>query len=361
MAGVACVEQILRHAPKFQITIFGDETHVNYNRILLSSVLAGEKSLDDVVLNGLDWYQQNGIDLRLGVRIIDVDPVARTVTGNDGSVTSFDKLLLATGSTPIIPSIEDVEKDGVFVFRNLDDTRALLERARPGLKAVVIGGGLLGLEAARGLQVQGCDVTVVHLLETLMERQLDLTGGGYLATKMNSLGVTVLLGLSTTKVLGNGKVQGVEFKGGGSIAADLVVIAAGIRPNVGLGQKAGLETKRGIVVNDYMETSHPDIFAVGECAEHRNVCYGLVAPLLEQGKVLAATITGNRGPTYEGTIEASKLKILGVDVFSAGEINESVSTIAGFEPEAVRYEDPSLGIYKKIILAGGKLKGIVLV
>ena len=170
MAGVACVEQILRHKPKFAITIFGDETHVNYNRIMLSSVLAGEKSLDDIVLNGLDWYQQNGIDLRLGIRIVDVDPAAKTVTGDDGSVTSFDKLLLATGSLPIIPSIEDVKKDGVFVFRNLDDTRALLERSRPGLKAVVIGGGLLGLEAARGLQVQGCEVTVVHLMDTLMER-----------------------------------------------------------------------------------------------------------------------------------------------------------------------------------------------
>jgi len=150
MAGVACVEQILRHAPKFQITIFGDETHVNYNRILLSSVLAGEKSTDDIVLNSLEWYQKNNIDLRLGVRIVDVDPVAKTITGDDGSVTPFDKLLLATGSMPLIPSIQDVMKDGVFVFRNLDDTRQLLERASPGLKAVVIGGGLLGLEAARG-------------------------------------------------------------------------------------------------------------------------------------------------------------------------------------------------------------------
>ena len=234
MAGVACVEQILHHAPKFQITIFGDETHVNYNRILLSSVLAGEKSVDDIVLNGTDWYEKNAIDLRLGVRIVDVDPVAKTITGDDGSVTVFDKLLLATGSNPLIPSIEEVKKDGVFVFRNLDDTRALLERARPGLKAVVIGGGLLGLEAARGLQVQGCDVTVVHLMETLMERQLDPTGGSYLASKMNQMGITVLLGLSTTKVLGNGHVQGVEFKGGGNIPADLVVIAAGIRPNVTL-------------------------------------------------------------------------------------------------------------------------------
>lgn len=188
MAGVACVEQILRHSPKFQITTFGDETHVNYNRILLSSVLAGEKASDDIVLNGLDWYEQNDIDLRLGVRIVGVDPRGKTVTGDDGSIAHFDKLLLATGSLPLIPSIEEVKKEGVFVFRNLDDTRALLERCRPGLKAVVIGGGLLGLEAARGLQVQGCEVTVVHLMETLMERQLDPSGGGYLAAKMNQMG-----------------------------------------------------------------------------------------------------------------------------------------------------------------------------
>lgn len=356
MAGVACVEQILRHAPKFEITIFGDETHVNYNRIMLSSVLAGEKSPDDIVLNRLNWYQQNGIDLRLGVRITDVDANAKTVTGDDGSVTSFDKLLLATGSSPIIPSIEDVKKDGVFVFRNLDDTRALLERSRPGLKAVVIGGGLLGLEAARGLQVQGCDVTVVHLMDNLMERQLDPTGGGYLADKMNRLGVTVLLGLSTTAILGNGKVEGVQFKGGGNIPADLVVVAAGIRPSVELGHKAGLEIKRAIVVNDYMETSHPDIFAVGECVQHNGVCYGLVAPLLEQGKVLAATITGNKGPTYQGTILASKLKIMGVDVFSAGEINDKLDG-----SEVIRYEDPSLGIYKKLTLKDNTLAGIILV
>ncbi len=356
MAGVACVEQILRHSPKFHITIFGDETHVNYNRILLSSVLAGEKSVDDIVLNGVDWYEKNGIELRLGVRIVDVDPVAKQVTGDDGSITFYDKLLLATGSIPIIPSIEDVKKDGVFVFRNLDDTRALLERARPGLKAVVIGGGLLGLEAARGLQVQGCDVTVVHLMETLMERQLDPTGGSYLATKMNQMGITVLLGLSTTKVLGNGHVQGVEFRGGGNIPADLVVVAAGIRPNVTLGEKAGLEIKRGIVVNDYMETSNPDIFAVGECVQHRGVCYGLVAPLLEQGKVLAATITGNKGPKYEGSVVASKLKIMGVDVFSAGEINDKIDG-----SEVIRYEDPSLGVYKKLTLKNNKLTGVILV
>ncbi len=356
MAGIACVEQILRHAPKFNITIFGDETHVNYNRILLSSVLAGEKSIEEITLNGLNWYQQHDIALRLGVRITDVDAGAKTVTGDDGSVTGFDKLLLATGSLPVIPSIQDVMKDGVFVFRNLDDTRSLLERARPGLKAVVIGGGLLGLEAARGLQVQGCDVTVVHLMETLMERQLDVTGGSYLANKMNELGVTVLLGLSTTAILGKGKVERVQFKGGGTIPADLVVIAAGIRPNIELGQKAGLDTKRGIVVNDYMETSNPDVFAVGECVQHNGICYGLVAPLLEQGKVLAATITGNKGPKYEGTVLASKLKIMGVDVFSAGEIGDKVDG-----SEVIRYEDPSLGIYKKLTLKASKLTGVILV
>ena len=356
MAGVACVEQILKHAPKFRITIFGDETHVNYNRILLSSLLAGEKSTDDIVLNGLDWYEQKDIHLRLGVRITDVDANAKTVTGDDSSVTKFDKLLLATGSIPIVPSIEDVKREGVFVFRNLDDTRALLERCRPGLKAVVIGGGLLGLEAARGLQVQGCDVTVVHLMESLMERQLDAVGGSYLTAKMNQLGITVLLGLSTTAILGNGKVERVQFKGGGSIPADLVVIAAGIRPSVELGRRAGLEVKRGIVVNDYMETSHPDIFAVGECVEHNNICYGLVAPLLEQGKVLAATITGNKGPKYEGTVPASKLKIMGVDVFSAGDLCEKIDG-----SEIVRYEDPSLGIYKKLTVKNGKLHGVILV
>src|SRR6266536_1473386 len=260
MAGVACVEQILRHSPKFQITIFGDETHVNYNRILLSSVLAGEKASDDIVLNGLDWYQQNGIDLRLGVRIVGVDSQAKTVTGDDGSVTSFDKLLLATGSVPLIPSIEEVKKDGVFVFRNLDDTRALLERCRPGTKAVVIGGGLLGLEAARGLQVQGCEVTVVHLMDTLMERQVDFAGGGYLKTKMECLGVKVLFERNTAAILGNEKVEGVAFKDGSSIGAEMVVIAAGIRPNADLARKAGLQVNRAVVVNDFMETSHPDVF-----------------------------------------------------------------------------------------------------
>lgn len=355
MAGVACVEQILKHAPKFDITIFGDETHVNYNRILLSAVLAGEKTQDDIILNRVEWYQDHGIRLHLGVRITDVDSRAKIVTGDDGQTTPFDKLLLATGSIPFIPPMEGAGKKGVFTFRNLDDTRALLEAAHSRQKAVVIGGGLLGLEAARGLQVQGCEVTVVQLQDTLMNVQLDLTAGRYLKDEMERLGVRVLLGRSTKALLGNGSVEAVQFAEGDAIEAGLVVIAAGIRPNVELGRKAGLHINRGIVVNDNMETSDPSIFAVGECAEHRGVVYGLVAPLVEQGKVLAATLTGNKGPLYEGSVVAAKLKIMGVEVFSAGEITED----EGAEP--VRYEDPSFGVYKKLILKNGKLRGVVLV
>jgi nitrite reductase (NADH) large subunit len=354
MAGIACVENILKHAPRFAITVFGDETHVNYNRILLSSVLAGEKTAEDIILNPAEWYQQNGIALRLGVRIVDVNMERKFVVGDDGSETSFDKLLLATGSSPFIPRIEGLTKENVFVFRTLDDTRALLERSRLGVNAVVIGGGLLGLEAARGLQVQGCDVTVVHLMDRLMERQLDADGAGYLQSKMTDLGIKVLLNRSSKAVLGNGKVEGLLFEDGSSIPADLLVIAAGIRPNADLGRKAGLAVNRGIVVSDYMETSHPDVFAVGECVEHRGVCYGLVAPLLEQGRVLAATITGNKGPVFEGAVTAAKLKIMGVEVFSAGAWDASDTAF-------VRYDDPDLGIYKKLVLKNGRLAGVILV
>jgi nitrite reductase (NADH) large subunit len=355
MAGVGCVEHILKYAPRFEITIFGDETHVNYNRILLSSVLAGERAADDITLNALEWYARHNIHLRVGVRVTDVDPLLKTVAADDGSVTSFDTLLLATGSSPLMPPIEGITRDGVFVFRTLDDTRALIDRAGTNVKAVVIGGGLLGLEAARGLQVQGCEVTVVHLMDTLMERQLDAIGGAYLKAKIEQLGVQVLLNRQTRTILGNGSVEGVEFADGTRLDANVVVVAAGIRPNVDLGRKAGLRVNRGIVVNDHMETSHPDIFAVGECVEHNGICYGLVAPLVEQGKVLAATMTGNKGPIYTGSIPAAKLKIMGVDVFSAGQWADAEDT------EPVRYEDPTLGVYKKLTLRRGKLAGVILV
>ena len=356
MAGVACVEQILKHTQDFDITIFGDETHVNYNRIMLSSVLAGEKEFDDIVLNGIDWYRQHGIRARFGVRVADIDSQARVVVDTEGERTPFDKLILATGSSAFVPPMEGTGKNGVFVFRTFDDARAMLELSGKGIKAAVIGGGLLGLEAARGLQVQGCEVSVIHLAATLMERQLDPTGGAYLRRKMEGLGVQVLCGKSTTALLGNGHVEGLRFKDGTEIEANLVVVAAGIKPNVDLGRKAGLSVNRGIVVNDHMETSHPDIFAVGECTEHNGQLFGLVAPLLDQGKVLAATITGNRGAKFQPSAPAAKLKIMGVDVFSAGNFDCSREGV-----EVVRYEDPSLGIYKKLVLKDGKLEGVILV
>jgi nitrite reductase (NADH) large subunit len=356
MAGVACVEQILKHRPDFEITIFGDETHVNYNRILLSMVLAGEKSADEIVLNDIDWYRDNGIRARLGTRVENVDRARRVVIDAAGGETPFDKLILATGSSAFVPPIPGVDKENVFVFRTLDDTRELIARSQRGTRAVVIGGGLLGLEAARGLQLRGCDVSVVHLMDTLMERQLDQCGGGYLRRRIEGMGIRVLLPRQTRALLGNGRVTGLQFASGEEVEADLVVIAAGIKPNVELGRRAGLAVRRGIVVNDLLQTSDPDIYAVGECTEHRGQTFGLVAPLMEQGKVLAAAITGNEGAPFDGAVPATKLKIMGVEMFSAGSIDDSEPGV-----ETVRYEDPALGIYKKLVLKDNRLRGVILV
>ncbi|MBI2686870.1 MAG: NAD(P)/FAD-dependent oxidoreductase [Acidobacteria bacterium] len=356
MAGVFTVEQILKHNHDFEITIFGDETHVNYNRILLSSVLAGEKDFDDIVINDIDWYRQNGIQARLGLRVDSIDLAAKTIRSAQGCTTAFDKLLIATGSSPFLPPIKGIDKNGVFVFRTMDDAKHLLALSGAGVKAVVIGGGLLGLEAARGLQLQGCDVTVVHLGTHLMERQLDFTGGQFLKRKLESLGIAVICSASTTAIAGETYAEGVRLTDGREIAANLVVIAAGIKPNTEIAKSAGLNVNRGIVVNEYLETSHPDVFAVGECTEFQGQLYGLVAPLYEQGKVLAATITGNRGPVFSGYTPATKLKIMGADVFSAGDFEDQREGV-----ECVRLEDPSLGIYKKLILKDNKLEGVILV
>lgn len=356
MAGVACVEHILKHKPDFDITIFGDETHVNYNRIMLSLVLAGEKSADEIVLNDVEWYRSNNIHARLGAKIARIDRAARLVVDEQGVETPYDKLILAMGSSAFIPPIPGVDKENVHVFRTLDDTQALLAKARKGLKTVVIGGGLLGLEAARGLQVRGCDVTVIHLAESLMERQLDATGGEYLKRRIEGMGIRVMLPRQTAALFGNGHVDGLRFVSGEELEAELVVIAAGIKPNTGLARAAGIEVNRGIVVNDFLETSDPHIFAVGECTEHRGQTFGLVAPLFDQARVLAATITENRGPVFSAGAPAAKLKIMGVDIFSAGSIDESEPGV-----EAVRYEDPALGAYKKLLIKDNRLHGMILV
>jgi nitrite reductase (NADH) large subunit len=356
MAGVATVEQIVKYSHDFEITIFGDETHANYNRILLSLVLAGERSPGDIILNDSDWYRSHGIRACLGVKVAAVNIGSRCVIDDRGHAAGFDKLIFATGSRAFIPRIPGVDKENVHVFRTLDDTTALLAKTRPGLKAAVIGGGLLGLEAARGLQVRGCDVTVVHIKPNLMDRQLDPTGAEYLRRKIESLGIHTLLSKNTAELLGNGRVEALRFESGEELETELVVIAAGIRPNAELARDAGLEVRHGIVVNDYMETSQPGIYAVGECTEHRGQTFGLVAPLMEQAKVLGAVLTGNRNASFTGALPATKLKIMGVDIFSAGCIDEG-------EPgtEVLRCEDPGLGVYKKLLLKNNRLHGAILV
>ncbi len=356
MAGMACLDQILKSKPDFAITVLSEEPYYNYNRILLSSVLSGEKSLDEIYINSKEWYDHNAIQLKLGAKAVSIDPINKTVTTEGGEALAYDKLLLATGSTPFIPPIAGIDKAGILAFRNMADTREILARSEGPGRSVVIGGGLLGLEAARGLLNRGMQVSVVHLTDRLMDVQLDVIGAAYLKRSMEKLGITVLLGRKTTQFLGNGHVEGVSFEGGETIPADLVVVACGIRPNVELAKSAGLTINRGIVVNDHMETSNPDIFAVGECVEHRGKIYGLVAPLYDQGKVLAATITGNKGPLYTGSTSAAKLKVMGVDVFSAGEAQAS-----GAEYETVAYQDDAAGVYQKLVFKENRLVGTVLV
>ena len=355
MAGMACVDQILQRKHDFQITVLSEELHHNYNRILLSSVLAGEKSLDDIYINTPEWYEENNISLLLGAKAVDVDPGRKRVRTVDGREIPYDALLLATGSEPFIPPMEGTDKKGVFTFRNVKDTQDILERCRTARKAVVIGGGLLGLEAARGIMERGPAVSVVHNMGHLMNVQLDEVGGKFLKKEIEKLGIQVLLPKKTRKILGNGHVMGVEFEDGEAVEADLVVIACGIRPSVALAKKAGLTVNRGIVVNDHMETSHPDLFAVGECVEHRGTVYGLVAPLYDQGKVLAATLTGHKGPAYEGSTPAAKLKVMGIELFSAGDVRGEG------DAEAVVYADPLAGLYKKLVFRDDKLTGAILI
>ncbi len=356
MAGMACVDEILKRRPDFRITVFSEETFYNYNRILLSGVLAGEKGLEDICINTEEWYRKNNITLHLGEKIIEVDAGMKRVTSDRGFAFDYDLLLLATGSNPFIPPIEGVRKKGVYVFRNMADTRQILERCKTSKKAVVIGGGLLGLEAARGLLNQGQQVTVAHLMDRLMEVQLDAVGGQFLKREIEKLGIEVLLSTNTEKIMGDEWVDGVLFKDGSIVPADMVVIACGIRPNVELARKAGLKVNRGIVVNDHMETSDPSIFAVGECVEHREKVYGLVAPLYDQGKILAATITGEKGPTYEGSTLATKLKVMGIELFSAGDFRAEEP-----DKEVVAYQDHAFGIYKKVVVHERRVVGTILI
>ncbi|MCY9112678.1 NADPH-nitrite reductase [Bacillus atrophaeus] len=355
MAGVRAIEEILSVSKdEFQITIFGSEPHPNYNRILLSKVLQGDTDIKDITLNDWNWYEENNIQLYTNETVIKVDPENKTVITDSGRIQPYDELILATGSVPFILPIPGADKKGVTAFRDIKDTDIMLAASKEYKKAAVIGGGLLGLEAARGLLNLGMDVSVIHLAPFLMERQLDATAGRLLQNELEKQGMTFLLEKQTEEIYGDDRVEGIRFKDGTSIEADLVVMAVGIRPNTALGAESGIPVNRGIIVNDYMQTEIPHVYAVGECSEHRGIAYGLVAPLYEQAKVLAKQICGIDTNPYEGSVLSTQLKVSGVEVFSAGEFNESD------DKKAIKVFDEQDGIYKKIVLRENQIVGAVL-
>jgi nitrite reductase (NADH) large subunit len=354
MAGCRAVEELLARDPaRYRVTIFGAEPRVNYNRIMLSPVLAGEKSFDDIVINDADWYAANGIALVTGDPVIAIDRAAKTVTTRGGTTESYDRLLIATGSDPFIIPVPGKDLSGVIAFRDMDDVDTMLAAADAGGDAVVIGGGLLGLEAAHGLSLRGMKVTVIHLMPTLMERQLDEAAGWLLKQALEGRGQTILTGADTAEIVGDGKVEGVKLKDGTLIPASLVVMAVGIRPSVALARDAGLAVGRGIQVDDHMVTSDPHVLAVGECVEHDGQVYGLVAPLWDMCRSLADGLVEQ--PTgYRGSVTSTKLKVSGIDVFSAGDFS------GGDGCEDIVLRDASRGVYKRVIVRDDRIVGAVL-
>ncbi|MEJ2061052.1 MAG: FAD-dependent oxidoreductase, partial [Gammaproteobacteria bacterium] len=327
MAGVRTLEELLKLASdKYDITVFGAEPYGNYNRILLSPVLSGEKTLSDIMLNDESWYAEQGITLHKGKRVTVIDRVKRVVTAEDGTTADYDRLILATGSNPFIIPVPGHDKQGVLGFRDIHDVERMLESTRSYKHAVVIGGGLLGLEAANGLMKQGMDVTVVHLLDSLMERQLDKVAGDLLKRSLEERGLRFLMQAQTSEILGDEHVTGVRFADGSEVEADLVVMAVGIRPNIELAQRAGIYCERGVVVNDTLQTFDPCIYAIGECVQHRGDLYGLVAPLFEQAKVCANHLAEYGIAKYGGSMTSTKLKVTGIDLFSAGDFHGDDTT-----------------------------------
>lgn len=355
MAGVNCIEQILKLAPnRYDITIFGSEPHPNYNRIMLSSVLAGDADINDIVINSWDWYRENNIIIHAGHTVSKIDTKRKIVSTESGIQVPYDDVIIATGSLPFMLPLPGADKKGVIAFRDIKDCETMFETAKKYKKAVVIGGGLLGLEAARGLLNLNMEVSVVHSNKILMNRQLDETGGIMLQKELQQQGMKFLLGKNTEKILGKERVTGLRFTDGSEESADLVVMAVGIKPNAAMAKKSGIEINRGILVNDFMETNIPNVYSVGECVEHRGISYGLVAPLYEQGAVLAKKLAGLETEGYHGSVVSTKLKVSGVDVFSAGQYLDDVDT------RAVRVQDEFGGVYKKVVIRGGKVVGSVL-
>lgn len=355
MAAMRTVEELLKVAPElYEITVFGSEPHGNYNRIMLSPVLSGEKPVEEIILNTKEWYARHGIILHTGDPVVSIDRRNRVVRSHSGYECRYDRMLLATGSNPVIIPVPGHQLPGVVTFRDLSDVDAMLQAAKSGKNAVVIGGGLLGLEAANGLMRQGMNVTVVHLLDSLMERQLDKSAGTLLKQSLEARGMKFVMPAQTEAILGEQRVTGVKFKDGQQIEADIVVMAVGIRPNMALAQKIGLRCDRGVVVDDTLQTFDPRIYAVGECVQHRNATYGLVAPLWEQARVCATHLAQLGYARYQGSLTSTQLKVTGIDLFSAGDF------AGGEGSEELVMRDPRRGVYKRLVLKNNRVIGAVL-
>ncbi|MGB3942492.1 MAG: FAD-dependent oxidoreductase [Candidatus Manganitrophaceae bacterium] len=361
MAGVAVVEALLERKASVSITVFGDERHAGYNRILLSDVLSGKSDPAKIITHSKEWYAEQGVDLTLGLPVTAINSEAKSVTDAAGGVTPYDFLLLAVGGLPFVPPIPGREKEGVFVFRTMEETEQIISTARAAArskegekKAVVVGGGLLGLEAARGLINHGVSVTVVHLVDRLMEQQLDPAGGVLLKREMERMGIPVILNATAAEIVGDGQVTGVRLTTGEDLPAGMVIVCTGIRPNLILAQRAGLKTNRGILVDDRMETSCPGIFAIGDVIEHRGKTYGLIAPIPDQTAVFIDAIIGEGKRRYNGTLCATTLKVAGVHLTSAGDF------LGDRRTEELVYSDPDRGLYKKCLLRENRLVGFIL-
>ena len=355
MAGMRAVEELLELAPEmYDITVFGAEPHGNYNRILLSPVLSSEKTIDEIMLNTHEWYAENGIRLHAGSPVKRIDRSRCTVVAADGTEAEYDRLLIATGSNPFVLPLPGVDLPGVMSYRDISDVDAMIEAAQQYKNAVVIGGGLLGLEAAYGLQRRGMNVTVVHIFGNLMERQLDPLAGTMLRHSLEERGIQFRAPAQTKAIVGDERVRAVQFDDGTEVPADLVVMAVGIRPNIELAKQSGIACERGILVDDTMQTYDPKIYAVGECVQHRGACYGLVAPLFQQAKVVANHLAEFGIGRYSGSEVSTKLKVTGIDLFSAGDFTSNDSS------EELTFQDAARGVYKKLVIRDNRIRGAVL-
>lgn len=354
MAAARLVEELLSLEPaRYAIRVIGDEAHSFYNRVLLSSVLANEVALDNIELKPIQWWRDAGIEVMNKCKAARIDVERRNVELESGDKVHYTKLVLATGSCAIRLPIDGANLDGVFTFRDVKDVEALAQLGAAQKKVAVVGGGLLGLEAAYGLAKRGAAVTLVHVMDRLMERQLDESAGALLARLAEAKGVRIVLNANATKIVGERRIEGLWLADGSTIDADAIVFAVGVRPNIDLAKSAGIATNRGVIVDDRLATSADDVFALGECVEHRGVCYGLVEPAYEQAKVLAAQLAGSAA-TYSGSVVSTNLKVSGVRVFSAGDF------LGDEGAQRIVYSDPRMGVYRKLVLKDGRLCGAIL-